>query len=140
MSADVSQGSVLGPFLWNIMYNEVLKTKDRKDEYRLCGRRGPTRGEHGNVETKANDAKRRISSWLTNSGLVQVTHKTDEDYQHISMYVSSCSIKSNEAIKYLEILLDSRLSLGSHVTRRAGNPKIRRDLLMLSIRERHPRR
>ncbi|KAH8255104.1 hypothetical protein KR026_006793, partial [Drosophila bipectinata] len=69
------------------------------------------------VETNASEAIRRISTWMTDSGLDLAAHKTEavlftsrKKVEYITIQVGNCCITSKKAIKYLGVMLDNRLS------------------------------
>lgn len=126
VSAGVPQGSVLGPLLWNIMYDGVLrlalpqgvKIFGFADDIALV-----TVAKHiHEIETATNEAVAKIKDWLVSAGLELADHKTEavlitsrKTIEYVNIRVGNQNIRSKEAIKYLGVMIDNRLQFKVHV-------------------------
>lgn len=126
VSAGVPQGSVLGPLLWNIMYDGVLrlalppgvKIVGFADDIAVVAVAKHTH----EIEAAANEAIRRIKGWLENAGLELADHKTEavlissrKKLERLKIRVGDQMIESKDAIKYLGVMIDNRLNFRAHI-------------------------
>lgn len=126
ITSGVPQGSVLGPLLWNIMYNGVLELT-LPDNVQIVGFADDiailVKSKHlYEVELLANEAIATISSWLSAKGLQLAEHKTEavligkrKKKETATFDVGSHRIQSSGSIKYLGVILDDRLTFGKHM-------------------------
>ncbi|KAH8300619.1 hypothetical protein KR059_003709, partial [Drosophila kikkawai] len=125
-SAGVPQGSVLGPLLWNTMYNGVLflplssntTIVDFADDVALV----VVAKELAEAETAANSAIRAVESWLAVAGLELALHKTEavlissrKRVETAEIRVGGLPITSQRALRYLGVILDTRLCVREHL-------------------------
>lgn len=127
ITAGVPQGSVLGPILWNAMYDGVLRLRlptgaqifGFADDIALV-----VRGKHlDNLERTSNAAVSRVRSWIASIGLKLADHKTDvvlvssrKKMEYITITVGEQRITSKQSIKYLGVMIDNRLTFKEHLT------------------------
>ena len=126
ITSGVPQGSVLGPLLWNIVYDGLL---------------GQILSEGVSIVAFADDvalvvvAKRIeevqyigeqaievVAEWLNSHGLSLAAEKTEavlisrtKKRQYVTFQVENKTIRSVDAIKYLGITIDARLSFREHI-------------------------
>lgn len=125
-SAGVPQGSVLGPTLWNVLYDGILGMEltenamcvgfaddlalvvGANDEYTLM--------------TNTNDCLGRISNWLKNHKMALAPHKTEaiiirgrRRRDHVTFMLEGVRVTPKKLLNYLGILVDERGSFGPHV-------------------------
>lgn len=126
VSSGVPQGSVLGPMLWNVMYNEVFELK-LPDGVQIVGFADDieilVKARHlDEIEMLANEAIAIVRAWLQSRGLELAEHKTEavlisrsKKKETATFEVGVHRIESADAIKYLGVILDDRLSFVRHV-------------------------
>ena len=122
----VPQGSVLGPTLWNVLYDDVLglelvgdtKTIAFADDLALLV---GARDEYTLVES-ANESLAKISSWMREHKLTLAPEKTEaiivrgrRDRSRISFQLEEVEIRPAKTIKYLGFTIDDRLTFGRHI-------------------------
>lgn len=126
ITAGVPQGSVLGPFLWNVMYDGLLninlqvgaKLVGYADDIALVINQ-PTAEL---VEIIANDSLSRCNRWLCKNGLELAVPKTEamlvtnrRVFNMPKIHLQNSDIGMKRSICYLGIQLDDKLGFGQHV-------------------------
>lgn len=129
MTAGVPQGSVLGPLLWNIAYNRVLETAEKKlpeDCHLICYADDTILLTKGitpkNVISKANFCAARIIRDIESLGLKVAPEKTEailfcrkpNEIGPLVVSIGDRDIPVNDSLKYLGIILDGSCSFKNH--------------------------
>lgn len=128
-SMGVPQGSVLGPILWNIFYDDVLgvglpeecEVVAYADDLALVA--VDSRVER--LKWKVEGAIGNISAWMRDNRLSIAPEKTEAVIFHrghrkvtgVSLRHGSTNIEPKRALKYLGIWLDDNLIFGEHIKR-----------------------
>jgi len=151
VSAGVPQGSVMGPLLWNIVYDGVMRLTLPQGCQLTCYADDVALtvvGKHLNaVENTCSVAVQVISNWLLTVGLELAANKTEAvlvstravvEIAHIR--VGAQIISSERAIGYLGVMIDTRLCFREHlsyVQEKAANTS--RALVRIMLNTRGPR-
>ncbi|XP_015509714.2 uncharacterized protein LOC107216897 [Neodiprion lecontei] len=161
ITGGVPQGSVLGPLLWNVMYDGLLKIAVPK-EVKLVAYADDVAvvivAKHLEEINLAFDITfSRINRWMDMMNLELAKHKTEavlitsrKIVENIKLNVGEHEITSQPFIRYLGVMLDARLNFKQqveHVSAKAsavvtslsrlmpnvGGPKQSRRLLLTSV-------
>ncbi|KAL1489506.1 hypothetical protein ABEB36_014390 [Hypothenemus hampei] len=122
----VPQGSVLGPTLWNVLYDRVLRLPMEENTYLLAYAddlavvvSGPTAD---GVEDLAEKTVRRVRARLTEMGLSLAISKTEvillaarRVVRGVSLQIGGEIIESSEFARYLGVYIDRGMKMSTHV-------------------------
>lgn len=161
VTGGVPQGSVLGPLLWIIMYNGLLRLRIPRmvtsvafaDDVALV-----IVGKYlEDIKNLFKVVFSRYAVWMNESGLKMAKHKIEttlitsrKERETITLQVGEHEIESKTSIRYLGVMIDSRLNFKDQVehasTKAAavggalsrlmpnvGGPKPRRRALLASV-------
>lgn len=126
INSGVPQGSVLGPTLWNILYNNLLEIVMPQD-VRLIGFADDvalmvTAASEDLLMSRANTALQRISRWMERRKLRLAPEKTEavlltkkRKINPVKFKIENVNIEPTRVIKYLGVWLDTKLSFTAHI-------------------------
>lgn len=126
ITSGAAQGSILGPDLWNVSYDEILCI-DMPDDTYLVGYADDiaaiiTARDTTEAQRKLNQVMLRTQAWLDSHGLKLATEKTELlllTRKHVplevEMQVCENTITTQKVVKYLGIRLDSKLSYWAQI-------------------------
>jgi len=133
VKASVPQGSVLGPLLWNVYFNDILQLIPEATAYAddctltfTC-----ERNERHNTVVRINQALQSIASWAKRWQVTFAPEKTqaalisrrqdDVDRDQLTIHLEGRKIHLQESVNILGVEFDSGLTYTSHVRKVAKN-------------------
>ncbi|KAL4119434.1 hypothetical protein QTP88_012243 [Uroleucon formosanum] len=126
VSCGVPQGSVIGPCLWNIFYDDLLRL-ELHDSVKLVGFADDialviTAPNAGLLENIGNAALRSIDRWMQDNGLQVAPQKSEAvfltnkwAYRDPVFTLGGQQISVKPSMRYLGVQLDKRLNFGDHI-------------------------
>lgn len=131
----VPQGSVIGPALWNVFYDNLLEILLPNNVHLIAFADDITLvaiAHTGDlIEQLVNPALERVHNWMTENGLKIAPHKTEAilltkkwAYREPALTTDGHRIAIKKSIRYLGVEMDQRLTFTKHiakVTKTAAN-------------------
>ena len=131
VTCGVPQGSRLGPFLWNVLYDDILNI-NLPNNTQLIGYADDTLiiSHSDNIkvlELRVNEALFRVKRWLDRRRLQMAAQKTEavlitdrRAFHFPDIRLGEECIQWKRQITYLGVEIDHRLSFGPHISAMAG--------------------
>lgn len=128
MSCGAPQGSRLGPFFWNLVYDSFLEMKLTRGA-RIIGFADDAiliveAGNEIQLELRMEENISRIKSWLESRELEMAVHKTEallvtkrKKYRKPKLEIEGVAIEWKNQITYLGVEIDRNLSFGPHINK-----------------------
>lgn len=126
MTAGAAQGSVLGPDLWNIMYDGLLRI-ETPDNTSLVGYADDvaaiiTARDIEIAQIRLAQIMRRVSTWINAHGLQLALEKTEvvlltgrRIERNIHFQINDIPLENKHSIKYLGVVIDRKLNFREHI-------------------------
>lgn len=126
ISSGAAQGSILGPDLWNMIYDDILQIEMPDDTHLVAFADDVaaviTTRNTTEAQWKLNQVMRRTQSWLEAHGLKLATEKTELlllTRRHIPLevefQVGDRPCTTQRAVNYLGVRLDPRLTFSAQI-------------------------
>ena len=126
ITSGAAQGSMLGPDIWNVSYDGILRMEMPEGAF-LVGYADDiavviVARDADLAQLLLNQVMRRVYSWLENRGLELATAKTEIvllTKKHINTLcpfrVGDATVQARNAVKYLGVTLDNKLTFREHL-------------------------
>lgn len=130
VTSGAAQGSILGPDLWNVSYDSLLRI-EMPDETRLVGYADDVAAlvAARNVEEaklKLETVMLRVNEWMQDHGLSLAISKTEivvltkkRIPRIFPVRIGNAQIETKPAAKYLGVMVDSRMTFGEQIKQTA---------------------
>ncbi|KAI5692701.1 hypothetical protein M8J77_010331 [Diaphorina citri] len=127
MTAGAPQGSVIGPWLWNILYDGLLHLEVTEgttliayaDDLAII----TTAKTENLLRDKTNDVIRKVEHWMRQNKLKIAPEKTEaalligrKKCQPFTIQVGDKEVSLSDNLKYLGIFLDRKLTFSKHIS------------------------
>jgi len=130
VTSGAAQGSILGPDLWNVSYDSLLRL-DMPDETLLVGYADDVAAlvsartvEH--AQLKLQTVMRRVDEWMRDHGLSLALGKTEivvltkkRIPKIFPIRVGNLEVETKPAAKYLGVMIDCKMSFSEQIRRTA---------------------
>nr|AMS38363.1 hypothetical protein [Bactrocera tryoni] len=131
ISSGVPQGSVLGPLLWNLMYDGVLRRQQPTDVKLVAYADDlmvvAVAKQLADLRNKCNECLNGLRQWFSSVSLKLAEEKTEvllistrKIEERIELTIGECEITSQPQLKYLGVILDSKLKFKEHLEYSSG--------------------
>lgn len=135
VTCGVPQGLVIGPTLWNVLYNGLLRTRlpagveylEFADDVALVARAR----DSIQLEQLLSSSANKVHDWLTRVGLSLAEHKCEAmiitkttTHNDMNITVNGHQVVASDCIKYLGINIDRKWNFTKHakiIAIKAGN-------------------
>lgn len=126
ITSGAAQGSILGPDLWNVFYDSLLRTQ-MPDESRMVGYADDVAvliaaRDTKLAQLKLNIVMRRVNDWMESHGLSLALSKTEiailtkkRTHTEIPMWVGQALVNTRPSVKYLGLTIDTKLSFAEQI-------------------------
>lgn len=126
VNAGAAQGSILGPDLWNISYDGILRMEMPDDTF-LVGYADDiaaviTARDTEDAKRRLNQVMRRVHKWMEDHGLSLAMEKTEivlltrrQIPTMIELQVGQEVLNTKEAVKYLGVRIDTKLTFWQQI-------------------------